>query len=86
MPQELLERALADAQLGNRSDTGVWLACQLRDARVGFDDALDAMLTYAARVPAGDHAYPPRAAAKTLKSVYRRPPREPWGHGSFGVA
>lgn len=77
--QMLLERALRDAEPGRRNEFGVWLAAQLRDSGVPFVEALDVMFDYAARVPAGSHAYTARAAANTLKSVYRRPARRPWG-------
>ncbi len=78
-PERLTERALQDAEPGRRNERGVWLACQLRDNRYGFDDALTAMFDFARRVPPSDHPYTERHATRTLASVYRRAPRAPWG-------
>lgn len=77
-PEHLVGRALDGAAPGNRNDHGVGLACQLRDNGFSFDVALEALFDFADRVPPGSHPYTPREAARTVKSVYRRPPREPW--------
>lgn len=70
-----LDKALAKASVGTRNDTGMWLATQLRDARLTEDDAAAVMEQYAASVPG--EGYSAREALSTLKSVYTRPAREP---------
>lgn len=47
---KLVELALRDVQRG-RNQRGFWLACQLRDARIPVEQALQAMQAYHQRVP-----------------------------------
>lgn len=72
-----LSQALQQAHEGNRNETGLWLACQLRDDGVSQAAAERTMLHYAAGCPAGNSAYTDREALATLKSAYSSPPREP---------
>jgi hypothetical protein len=72
-----LGKALAKAANGNRNETGLWLACQLRDAGVSMGDAEAVMRAYAERVPAGDHPYRAAEAGASLRVAYSQPPREP---------
>jgi hypothetical protein len=72
-----LGNALAKATVGNRSETGHWLACQLRDNRVERGEAESVMRDYASRVPAGDHAYTESEALATYASVMKSPARDP---------
>lgn len=80
IPEYLVGRALEGAAPGNRNDTGVWLACQLRDNGYSADAALVALLDFGRRVPPGSHPYTDRQAVGTVKSVYRRRPRAPCSH------
>lgn len=72
-----LGKALARTTVGNRNDTGHWLACQLRDARVAADEAERVMAEYADRCPRGDEPYTVAEAVATVRSAYRTPAREP---------
>jgi hypothetical protein len=60
-----------------RNDTGLWLACQLRDSGLSEDDAQTVMLEYADTVRHdGPHAYTDGEALASLRSAYKRAPRE----------
>jgi hypothetical protein len=72
-----LYEALARATEGNRNDTGLWLACQLRDAGIAEPEAAEVLRQYAARCPAGQTPYSEREALATCRSAYATPPREP---------
>jgi len=66
-----LGRALDRARLGNRNDTGFWLACQLRDAGFPKDTAAAYMRQYAASVPQSEDApYSESEALHSLKEAY----------------
>lgn len=71
-------RALSRAILGTRNENGLWLAIQLRDARMSQSDAERYMIIYQSRVPGDD--YTEAEALATLKSAYGRSPREPAFH------
>jgi KaiC/GvpD/RAD55 family RecA-like ATPase len=70
-------RALMRAAEGNRNETGLWLAAQLRDAGVSQADAESSLCEYARRCPSGGERYTEREAVATARSAYARPPREP---------
>ncbi len=72
-----LAQALSRVTEGNRNDTGLWLACQLRDAGIDESQATLAMLKYAAACPAGANPYTPEEAMATCRSAYSAPPRGP---------
>jgi hypothetical protein len=74
-----LEDALARAYAGNRNDTGLGLACQLRDDGLGFGHAQALMIEYAQRVPGS--GYSEREALATLDQAYKRAPRPPASGG-----
>jgi hypothetical protein len=74
----LLDRALADARPGTRNATGLWLACQLRDHGTPELEADAVLAAYAGRVPPGSHPYTVREAWATVRTAYRRSPRDPW--------
>jgi hypothetical protein len=79
----LLWRALARVAPGRpngRNDTGLWLACQLRDNGCTESQAAAVMCSYASRVPLGPHPYTEDEALATLASAYLRPRREPWSN------
>lgn len=77
-PDHLLTRAteMVFSGAGTERDAACWLACQLRDNRVADADAVEPMMSYAGTVSA---RFTTRDALSTLKSVYARPPRDPWG-------
>ena len=70
-----LERALSQAVVGTRNDTGFWLACQLRDAGITKDEGEIIMADYAFHVPGS--GYSSGEALASLKSAYRQPARTP---------
>lgn len=63
----------------NRHDNGLWLACQLRDARLPKIEAEIVMLQYLSRVPTKGHPYTEKDAMHALKDAYDRAPRDPAG-------
>ena len=74
----LLETALAKANAEGRHNAGLWLACQLRDARLDRTEAEAVMRDYAAAVPQhGRDPYTAGEALGTLSSAYKTPPRDP---------
>lgn len=75
--QYWLDKALSEAHLGNRHDTGFRLACQLRDSRVSKGQADTIMRIYAERVPKHDEPFPVSDALNSLRDAYSSPPREP---------
>lgn len=72
-----LERAADMAHVGLRNETGFWLACQLRDARLSFGDAENIMRTYAQNVTTSGEPYKESEALASLKSAYSKAAREP---------
>jgi hypothetical protein len=71
-----LAQAIQEASEGNRNLTGFQLACQLRDDGLSETQAAEIMLDYAKHVPQGKTPYTVKEALASLRSVYRRPPRE----------
>jgi len=72
-----LGKALERASGGNRNETGVWLACQLRDAGVSETETRATVLGYARRVRhLGDHPYTDEEALASVEQAYKRPRRE----------
>jgi len=76
--QYWLDKALAQAHVGNRNATGFWLATQLRDDGMTIAEAEGWLLAYARSVPqtSGDY-YAEAAALASLKSAYGGAKREP---------
>lgn len=74
----LLDKAITKATSnGQRNEVGLWLACQLRDARFSQADAEPLLCAYAEAVRgSGTHMYTDQEAIATLASAYSRPPRE----------
>lgn len=73
-----LDKALAQAYVGNRNATGFWLAAQLRDAGLSSAEAEGWMLAYAREVPqATGDSYGDGEALDSLKSAYSGTKREP---------
>jgi hypothetical protein len=78
-----LAQALQEASEGNRNLTGFHLACQLRDDGIAEAEAVEIMLDYAKHVPQGKTPYTVKEALASLRSAYRRPPREKARRSSF---
>ena len=81
-PKTLAERILLEAlersQPGNRNDTGLWLACQLRDSDISQAEAEAIMRQYVAQVgDTGPEPYIESEAIASLKQAFTRPAREP---------
>jgi hypothetical protein len=85
---ELLATYLGREQNGAaRNDTGLQLALQLRDNGFSQDEAESVLLRYARAVKSTNmkgrlEPYTDAEALSTVRSVYSRPPREPWGKRS----
>lgn len=75
--QHWLGKALAKCNIGNRNETGFWLATQLRDAGMSEREASGFMRDYASRCPRGDSPYQEHEALASLRSAYSEPAREP---------
>ena len=76
MSANLLDKALGKAAQGSRNETGLWLACQLRDSGCTEAEAEDVMLDYANRVHGnGTEPYTRAEAIATLKSAFSKPAR-----------
>lgn len=79
----ILQQALDRAHPGNRNDTGLWLACQLRDNGISQAEAESIMRQYVGDVSStGLEPYTESEAIVTLNQAYMRPAREPW-HSSL---
>lgn len=72
-----LSQALAQAQEGKRNAVGFWLACQLRDDQLSEAEACSILLTYANLAPQRKEQYTSKEAIASVRSAYKRPPREP---------
>ncbi len=72
-----LGKALAKSSIGSRNETGLWLACQLRDNGISESEAEGVMRDYAGRVPHGDKPYTDHEALATCRSAYGESPRQP---------
>lgn len=82
------ERLIRDAldRVGSglgRNNSGMWLACQLRDNGFSQADTEQALRNYRSRCPEVNtkgqrEAYTLTEVWATLREAYSRPPREPW--------
>lgn len=73
-----LNKALSRAGVGNRNETGFWLAAQLRDDGISEGEAQNIMLNYQRSVAGSNgNTYSEREAMQTLRSAYKSPKREP---------
>ncbi len=75
--EKWLSAALEKAREGNRNAVGFWLACQLRDDQIPESQARSMLLTYANLLPTGRAQYTSKEAIASVRSAYKRPPREP---------
>jgi hypothetical protein len=78
----LLERALSHATENGRNNTGLWLACQLRDNGYSQDEARPVLVEYAERTPQAKNGtcapYTAEEGHASLESAFSRPARAPW--------
>jgi hypothetical protein len=82
-PGLLIERALWMAPKNGRNNSGMWLACQLRDNGHSFDEAALTFGGYRSRVAATNpkgliEPYTESEMIATLREAYSRPARDPW--------
>jgi hypothetical protein len=75
--EKWLSLALQKVREGNRNAIGFWLACQLRDDKIPEAEARSVILTYANLAPSGKEQYTSKEAIASVRSAYKRPPREP---------
>lgn len=68
--------ALKKADTHSRHQAGLDLACQLRDDKHSFTEAVRIVRAYAQRVPAKDHPYTEDEALATLTSIWGTPARD----------
>jgi putative DNA primase/helicase len=69
------DKALDRARPGNRDNTGVWLAAQLRDAGLTPEQAMSS--DYPEKVPQTKDGYTGKDWERTCKSIYRGKRRDP---------
>jgi Bifunctional DNA primase/polymerase, N-terminal len=68
-----LDRALARVPAYGRNNSGLWLACQLRDDRIPQGEAQTLLLEFAHLVSKqGAHVYTEREALASLRQAYQR--------------
>ncbi|MDL5351586.1 phage/plasmid primase, P4 family [Microbacterium sp. zg-YB36] len=79
---ELLRMALDKSEDEGRDNTGLWLACQLRDERYTQDEAWPIVEAYQQAVEDDDDPpYSESAAKVNLEQAWSREPRKPSGKG-----
>lgn len=65
-----------------RNETGLALACQLRDNGFSLEKAREVMALFQQKVVGlGDHQYDLDEAEHSLRQAFRKPAREPWAEG-----
>jgi hypothetical protein len=72
--QKWLDEALGRASVGVRNETGFWLACQLRDDGLRYEQAEPLVIAYADGVPGA--GYTQDDALRSLAQAYSRPARD----------
>jgi putative DNA primase/helicase len=82
--ERLIRMALERAGGDGRNNSGMWLACQLRDNDYSESEARASMRNYCGRVPGVNtkgerEPYTEQEVSATLREVYSRPARDPWG-------
>jgi len=71
------DRAVIDSGTKGRNNAGLWLACQLRDGGLDYNNALQIMQRYQEHVTSPSDPYTIEEAVATCDSTYKRPKREP---------
>jgi hypothetical protein len=85
-PERLVRMALERSSNDGRNNSGLWLACQLRDNGYSEAEAKSVMRAYSGRLSAFNtkgerEAYDEREASSTLREAFSRPARQPWTSG-----
>jgi hypothetical protein len=75
---EILSLALEKAKATGRNDTGIWLACQLRDEGISRGEADGWMRKYVEGVGPGKHPYTWDEASHSLDQAFSKTARKPW--------
>ena len=84
LAERILQQAVDQAREGNRNDTGLWLACQLRDNGLSETEAESFLRRYAFHVKNnGAEPYYESEAIASLRQAFSKLPREPW-HQTLG--
>lgn len=74
---QLIDEALGKVAQGEgRNNTAIWLACQIRDEGYSQDEALQALRTYAARVP-DPASFGEHEGENAVGQAYKTAPRQP---------
>lgn len=81
--ERLMRMAIERAGVEGRNNSGLWLACQLRDNGYAKSEALAVMRSYRACAPGTNtkgarEAYTEQEVFATVKEAYSRPAREAW--------
>jgi len=81
--ERLIRKALEMASGGGRNNSGIWLACQLRDSGYGIAEGEAAMRDFRSRVLETNakgqrEPYTEREMMASLRQAYSRPARDPW--------
>jgi putative DNA primase/helicase len=85
LAERILQQAVDQAHQGNRNDTGLWLACQMRDNGFSETEAGQFLQRYAAQVKNnGAEPYDESEAITSLRQAFSRPAREPWHRVPIG--
>ena len=71
------DKAVSKAGTDGRNNTGLWLACQLRDGGLDYNNALQWMQRYQEAVTIPSDPYTIDEAVATCDSAYKRAKREP---------
>ena len=79
LSERILSHALDRAQPGNRNETGLWLACQLRDNGISESGAQPIMRQYVSAISSlGDEPYTENEAFASMHQAFSRPARQGW--------
>lgn len=85
LSERILQQAINQAHEGNRNDTGLWLACQLRDNGLSETEAEILLRIYATRVRNnGTELYDESEAIASLHQAFTKPARKPWYDAPIG--
>ncbi len=76
--ERILEKYLAMATTGSRNSAWAECCVQLRDNGYSEAETLSIGESYVARAPQNGHPYTLAEMRATVRSIYSRPPREPW--------
>ncbi len=72
-----LQKATKKSRVGIRNETGLWLACQLRDNGLSKNEARYVMYTYQRKVTTTENPYSRKEVLASLNNAYSKPSRKP---------